>query len=271
MVLVAALLCTAFGWAQPGQPGKKAPPENVQQAQQQLMQDLQKHNAGQGQIIWMDAPAVSKAFPKDVFFAVRFRQFPVARVLPEGFGASNVFVVKEGGKPQRLADAKALQKYFHDSRGRVKGHDEAKDALIAWLSLSQEYLQDGFYAFEILHKEITAEEAKNVETGISTYTVVGRAMVTRGGNGQINTTLVFGDQGRLSDVKQDIKIRPGPRPICQATKLLDTDPIVRRMAEQDLLIMGKAARGYLMEQRALANPELRQAIDRIWQRIQEQE
>jgi hypothetical protein len=29
------------------------------------------------------------------------------------------------------------------------------------------------------------------------------------------------------------QLRAGPRPICQATKLLDRDPIVRRMAEQD--------------------------------------
>jgi hypothetical protein len=41
------------------------------------------------------------------------------------------------------------------------------------------------------------------------------------------------------------------------------------MAEQDLLIMGRAARGYLDEQRARATPALRKAIDRIWERILE--
>ena len=39
---------------------------------------------------------------------------------------------------------------------------------------------------------------------------------------------------------------------------------VRRMAEQDLRIMGRAARYYLDEQRAQAAPELRRAIDRVW-------
>jgi hypothetical protein len=39
------------------------------------------------------------------------------------------------------------------------------------------------------------------------------------------------------------------------------------MAEADLLFMGLAARDYLMEQRAQASPELRQAIDRLWERI----
>jgi len=59
----------------------------------------------------------------------------------------------------------------------------------------------------------------------------------------------------------------GVRPICQATKLLDCDPLVGRMAEQDILVMGSLAKEYLDEQRAKAKPELRQAIDLIWQRI----
>jgi hypothetical protein len=39
------------------------------------------------------------------------------------------------------------------------------------------------------------------------------------------------------------------------------------MAEQDLLVMGKAAEAYLAEQRTEADPELQRAIDRIWERI----
>jgi hypothetical protein len=57
------------------------------------------------------------------------------------------------------------------------------------------------------------------------------------------------------------------RPICQATKLLDPDPVVRRMAEDAILVMGRAAEEYLSEQRARATPALRAAIDQIWQRI----
>lgn len=62
-------------------------------------------------------------------------------------------------------------------------------------------------------------------------------------------------------------LRPGVRPICQATKLLDRDPIVRRMAEQDILVMGCTAKPYLDQVRAASRPKLRQAIERIWQRI----
>jgi hypothetical protein len=49
--------------------------------------------------------------------------------------------------------------------------------------------------------------------------------------------------------------------------LLDPDPVVRSIVEQDLLIMGPAAGPYLEEQRARAAPDLQRAIDRIWQRV----
>jgi hypothetical protein len=272
IVAVVALLGVGLAWAgsQPAVRQEREKPERVLKAEKALAEDLEKLKATHGQVIWIDAPAVAKAFPKDVFFAVRFRQFPVARILPEGLKASNVFVVPGGGKADRLPDARALQKFFHDHLEPVKADGPARTALIAWLSLAPEYVQDGFYKFEVLDKEIVmagkAAEKDGVEE-VLTREVTGRAIVKQGGNGEIGATLVFGEDGKLRDVRQKVKVRPGPRPICQATKLLDPDPLVRRMAEQDLLIMGLAARDYLQEQRARATPELQYAIDRLWRRI----
>jgi hypothetical protein len=79
--------------------------------------------------------------------------------------------------------------------------------------------------------------------------------------------MAFDAEGVLDSVSETRAVRPGVRPICQATKLLDADPLVRRMAEQDILVMGRSAKGYLDEQRSKAKPELRKAIDRIWKRI----
>ncbi|PYV74079.1 MAG: hypothetical protein DMG96_21240 [Acidobacteria bacterium] len=79
--------------------------------------------------------------------------------------------------------------------------------------------------------------------------------------------MTLGPAGSLFEIHERSALRPGVRPICQATKLLDRDPIVRRMAEQDLLVMGRAAKPYLDQVRAAARPKLQQAIDRIWQRI----
>jgi hypothetical protein len=72
---------------------------------------------------------------------------------------------------------------------------------------------------------------------------------------------------KFTNILEKSAVRPGIRPVCQATKLLDHDPIVRRMAEQDLLVMGRAAKPYLDQIRATATPKLQQAIDRVWQRI----
>src|SRR5262249_38494342 len=121
---------------------------------------------------------------------------------------------------------------------------------------------DGMFRFDVTEKGFSVEKGKR---GLE---AAGRAIVMQGGNGELAATLEFVD-GKLAAVTESAKIRPGPRPICQATKLLDPTPIVRKMAEQDLLIMGIAARSYLMEQRGQARPELREAIDRLWRKIEE--
>jgi hypothetical protein len=92
-----------------------------------------------------------------------------------------------------------------------------------------------------------------------------------GGNkGQITATLEFSQAGKVTNVTEKVKLVEGIRPICQATKLLDPDPIVRKMAERDILVMGQMAYDYLMQQRAKATPELQAAIDRLWERIIEE-
>ncbi len=94
-----------------------------------------------------------------------------------------------------------------------------------------------------------------------------KAVVARGGKADIAADLTFTREGKLIKVEETNTVKRGIRPICQATKLLDPDPVVRQMAEKDILVMGRAAKAYLDEQRAKASPNLRQAIDRIWHRI----
>jgi hypothetical protein len=236
-------------------------PEKAKKAVAAVQADLVKRKAVGPLIVWKEEKALAKLFPDHQFVAVRFRQFPLPQPQPEGLGlgAAGVVAVK-GDKLEYLKDVKALAKFFEDHQTKVQGEDGARQALRAWLALTQEYHQDGFYRFEILAKDFAVED--------SGQTIRGRAIVMQGGNGELAVTLKFKD-GKLAKIDETAKIQMGVRPICQATKLVDPDPIVRKMAEQGLLIMGRSAGPYLMEQRRQARPELRDAIDRIWRLIQE--
>ncbi len=220
--------------------------------------------AQRGQVISIKDEPLTRALPGYSFYVLRFRQFPVAVAPPNPLKANNLFSVKPDGSVERIADAGALKSFFRAVLPPVRTEAEAKDAAKAWLRLAEELHQDGFFQFSIPDNSIRVTRATNGGLQVS-----GKAAVTpQGGNtGAISASLTFDRAGTLAEASESAQIHPGIRPICQATKLLDPDPIVRGMAEQSILVMGKAAKSYLDEQRAKASPELQHAIDKIWQRI----
>jgi hypothetical protein len=256
-LLAAGPLRAAPAPAEP--PARKPTEEEVKKAREAVDARLEQLHAQGGQVEHIADGAVVQSLPGTLCFAVLFRQYPVARVVPEGLQSGNVFAVTKGGKVEVVSDPEALKKFFQAALHPVDGEAAAREAVEAWLRLSEALHQDGFYQFAIPERELTVEKGGREASG--------KAVVERGGNGEIKVALTFGADGRLAGAEEAAKLRPGPRPICQATKLLDPDPIVRRMAEQDLLIMGRAAKPYLDDQRARAEPGLRKAIDRLWQRI----
>jgi hypothetical protein len=206
-----------------------------------------------------------ETFPDHVLFSVLFPLYPVARIAPEPLASANVVAVpkKKDGKPVPITDVKKLEAFFKENARPVKTAAEGEAAVKAWLRCAAELNQDGFYRFTL------KTDAPRAEGG--TVTGSGTAPVDpQGGNkGEIKATLTFKD-GKLATAETKANLTPGPRPICQASKLLDPDPIVRRMAEDSIRVMGSAAKPYLDEQRAKATPELKAAIDRIWARIQKE-
>jgi hypothetical protein len=241
---------------------KQIDPEKGEKA---VKEQLEKYRATFGQVTHVKDASLAKALPKHIFFTAHFRQYPVARALPEPLTHANIFAYRADGKLTLLNEAKALKNFFVENAARIEGdsRDAAKDVTRAWLKLSPELQQDGFYKFVIMDDSIKATLERDKFTFIK---AAGKVVVMQGGNGAIEAKLSW-KNGSLYSIDHLVEIRPGPRPICQATKLLDPDPIVRKMAEQDLLIMGTFAKPYLDEQRAKATPELRGAIDRLWQRI----
>jgi hypothetical protein len=261
LALVLSTLVTV-SWGAPAPPPKlKRTPENQAKAEKAVKERLEKFKAVGAIVQYVKDDAVEKAFPNHYVFSVLFRQFPIARRTPEGLKPSNVFAVDGDGKVTVLTDAKELEKFSQKNLAAAKTEAQMKSVVRAWLRLAQQYHQDGFYEFKLM------DDATKVDGKKASGTVV----AMKGGSGTLSATLTFNDAGKISKISEESKLRPGPRPICQATKLLDKDPLVRRIVEQDLLIMGRAAKDYLDEQRAKASPELQRAIDRIWQRIQNAE
>lgn len=262
-----ALTCLTSSWlatTAQAQPEQKDLPKQAQQAKEQVTKYLDKVGGLKQQpiIAWLDEAALKEVFPSLSFFAVRYRQYPVAIAPPEGLGSSNVIAVDKEGKLHVLKATEELPKYFPEAVKANMGKmtaDNADKFARAWLSLAQELVQDGFYKFEIMKPE--------VKKGDTTISVEGRSLVTQGGKGHIGLTIQVAADGTLK-TSPDYKIQPGPRPICQALKLLDSDATVRYMAYTELLFMGQAARPYLLDVKSrTTDAQLRQAINHVLERI----
>ena len=228
---------------------------------QQLVEDyLVTRGASRAVVRPITDDYVGRTFPSFSFFGVIFRQYPIAVLCPQtqDLKCSNVFFVKDG-RVDFVATIPDLKFFFSAELGPAPSKKAAADAASTWLRFSEELKQDLFYTFSA--PEISYMPREDVTR------VRGHVTVMAGGAGRIDVLITLGAAGSLVHILEKSALRPGVRPICQATRLLDRDPIVRRMAEQDVLVMGRAAKPYLDQVRATARPKLRQAIDRIWQRI----
>jgi hypothetical protein len=228
---------------------------------QQLVQDyLQNHGITGAVVRAVTDDFVGRTFPNFSFFGVIFRQYPIAVQCPAAMGlkCANLFVV-QNSQIDFLSTVEDLKFFFAANLDPLPTQDAATDTALTWLRFSEELKQDLFYTFSPPIISYTPRSDQIL--------LRAQASVAAGGDGNIDALMMLGAAGSFVNVLERSALRPGIRPVCQATKLLDRDPIVRRMAEQDLLVMGRAAKPYLDQIRATARPKLQQAIDRIWQRI----
>ena len=228
---------------------------------QQLVADyLQSHGVSGAILRPVTDDFAGRTFPDFSFFGVIFRQYPVAVQCPTAMGlkCANLFFV-QNGQVDFVSAIEDLKFFFAANLGPVPAQDAAADAASAWLRFSEELKQDLFYTFS--PPDVSYASRPDL------IVVRAHASVAAGGDGNIDVVMTLGAAGSFMNVLEKSALRPGVRPVCQATKLLDRDPIVRRMAEQDILVMGRAAKPYLDQIRATARPKLQQAIDAIWQRI----
>jgi hypothetical protein len=258
LAVVAALTVTVAALA-----ADKPSADDLKKAEKTVQDRLGELKGTNAKVEALTDEPLQRALPGQMVFSVFFRLFPIAIGPPDPLKHQNLFFVGPDGKVAVVSDLKGLEDYCLTAVAPAKAEGAAKDVALAWLRLVEEMNQDGFYKFK------TIEEATKVSPEGAGRKAAARAVVMAGGNGEINVEVTLDEAGKLVKATEMSTLKPGPRPRCQATKLLDPDPIVRSICEADLLIMGRAAKSYLDEQRAKASPELQQAIDRLWERILE--
>jgi hypothetical protein len=210
------------------------------------------------------ADGTKETFPDHVLFSYVIRLYPVAREAPAPLKHATVIAVpkKKDGKPILITDAKELEKFFKENARPVKKTESPDDVVTAWLRAVAELNQDGFFKFTVKAGKGTGSDADGPITASGEAAVDPRNM----DKGEIKATLTF-KAGKLTKADTKVNVIAGIRPRCQATKLLDPDPIVRAIAEDSLRVMGSTAKEYLDAQYAKASPQLRAAIDRVRAKI----
>lgn len=223
----------------------------------------------QGMLTELKDPELAQTFGEQLKWSLlRYPIWPIAMMINPPLQSNNLFVVDDKNKiVAHITDLEMLKKFCMQSMHLVKTEQDARGALLAYLRLQQEMAQDGMFQFSI------AQDWLKISSTGGRLVASGRSVVApnAGNEGYLESKLIFGADGKLVNAESVSKLQEGMRPICQSTKLLDPDPIVRRMAEQDILLMGTSCKFYLDEMRAKAKPDLQAAIDRIWKQIEKRE
>ena len=220
----------------------------------------------------IDDERLTSVFPAHVFFAGHYLEHPVGLSGPPPLTSRQLFVVGPDQEVTHITDARGLEGFF---KGTVewlppkKNKARSRDIVYGWLRLSEEFSQDGYFRFSLPNDSIAVEPIA-ADRGAG-YLASGMAVVAprpqSGDFGEISVVMVLSLEGEILRLLECRNVLAGARPVCQVTKLLDPDPIVRAMAENSLLVIGRAAEAYIMDQRTKASPELRKEIDRVWAKI----
>ena len=211
----------------------------------------------------LDENALPAVFPEHQFYVLHYSAYPVGRPLPEPLRGQNILILSKTGALEHITDATALERVLRPLLPPARDPQTRTNILCAWLRITLEFSQDTLFGFSI------PPDSVQVVADGEGWKASGKAVVKpSGGNqGDISVILSFDSAGKLRSVAETRAVRAGIRPRCQATKLLDADPVVRAMAEQDILVMGRAGTAYLAERHRLAQPELQAAIEKLWQQI----
>ena len=212
-------------------------------------------SAERATLVYVQSTSLATSFKNVEFFSLRFQRYPVALTAVAPLKPNNVFAVV-GTDITHIADQKQLEAFFRKMLTAELNDPLRIEATVSWLVLTQELNEDGFFEFE--KPEVRLQ-------GSSCHGEL-RVIDKRGDLGKLTVDIAFDGDG-IADVEVGGKIVLGIRPKCQATRLLDADPVVREIMRQDILVMGKRCKPYLDGVKARAEAELRRAVEGVWQQI----
>ena len=203
--LLSVVLLFAGSCVAPVQPGNSPQQNGVDPIRRWLAQN---HGAQGGLILPIGDAPVLQTFPLDHFYVLRYPRYPVAQALPEDTTYNNLLVVHSDSKVERLADARALENLFRSRLIRITTGRLALKAVTAWLRLTQEFHQDGFFEFQ---KPFVKLDSLPTSRGIIAS---GRtAVIETGGNsGEISVILRFDRRGKLVSAVETANVISGRRP-----------------------------------------------------------
>lgn len=205
-VIISLALMFVTSCLLPGQPRKRMSDEKGREAISRFLAKTQGPQGGQ--ILSIDDDPVVKAFSFQRFYTLHFRRYPVAPALPESLTYNNLLVLYANENVELIRDTNALEAFFRPQLLRVVSEAQARNVVKAWLRLTQEFHQDGFFQFSIpdggilvLH-ESGSIRASGKEDVVSDY----------GNSGGIAVSLSFDSAGKLMDVKETANVIAGRRP-----------------------------------------------------------
>ncbi|MBN2443702.1 MAG: dockerin type I repeat-containing protein, partial [Spirochaetales bacterium] len=160
----------------------------------------------------IESDDVNQVLPGYVFYVIYLRQYPVAYGPPdEQLGTQCIVAINKNLEIEKIPDEDELQIFYRDHQIELNTRERCVTGMKAWLGLSQEYKNDGYYTFLISDEDIIVTELFG---DVVTWGVKGVSRVVSGGEGAITADMIIDLFGSLVHVSEEYELIKGIRPIC---------------------------------------------------------
>jgi hypothetical protein len=213
IVLFVGLVIASAAQARPWDDSSKgkAMTEEISEGRVRVLDALKELNADQRairSITYVENETLSRVFPDQLFYSVIFHQFPRRIVPPAPLMPADLYAVtrNKNGAVRLIASAKDLEEFFKKQLPLARIPAQAEEATLACLELTLLLKQDGYYGFTV-----QKDDLKVAKQGAATN-VSGKAVVAKGGEGEVHVQLGFDQTGKLANITQSATIKAGVRP-----------------------------------------------------------